>query len=866
MQFKKAGIFLISLLIVVNTSAQSNQGWFKRSWHNMNARFNGYYHAVEKLNGAQKTLMDGHRDNFNEVVTLYPYGTMEQATSVSGEMDEVFKKTSKVIKKHNRSKWVDNCYFLIGQSYFFKGDPYAAIETFQYVANQYPNGGLKYDSKIWILKSYLRQDKINDAEAILGLLKQDKDIPSRLNQEISTISAEIYIRQRKYPQAIEKLESALKTTKDKDQKYRFHFALGQMYLLTGDRDKAKEHFVRTIKHNPPYEFAFQSNLGLIQTIGYEEGGSLKIPRKYLRKMLKDDKNIDYFDQIYYELAKLELMENDREGAIDYFKKSAQASVKNEDQKASSYLQIATMYFEDRKFDLSQAYFDSTVMFISEKHPEYEKIKAQHSILTDLIDNLVTVYEQDSLLAFAELPKDDQMARIRRQMQREKEAKEKQEDFIDNSDPFNNPVKQQNNQTVAGEWYFYNASAVARGGNEFLRKWGSRPHTDFWRMQSKLDALAASAQSQDSGGDDNNDDEAEDKDALTYDAANDEEKKKFLEDVEKEMQKYFEDVPISKEAKAVSLSKIEKALFEVGKIYQYRLKEYQLAVDNYLVHQGRFPGSEFEPEIYFNLYKCYGQLGDSTAAGRCARLLNEKYRDSKFNAVVNNRNVVEDAGEEKEVIEMYSKAYDAYKADRFNEVIRIKNEATKSYPGNSLQAKFDYLCALAIGHTKGLDEYLPLLKQIVEVYPGTSIAQVAQDNIDFFEKKSAGIVDEPAGSSEFEYNADDIHFFVCIFDGGELNKVLIAFSDYNKENHRLKNLRVNDYTSGGKYIIAVQQFQNRDEVEKYYAEFLRNGKFYQDLGILAHENFMISANNFKIFLQDPESDAYSYFFVKNYIEH
>lgn len=345
------------------------------------------------------------------------------------------------------------------------------------------------------------------------------------------------------------------------------------------------------------------------------------------------------------------------------------------------------------------------------------------------------------------------------------------------------MKQQNNQTVAGEWYFYNTSAVARGGNEFLRKWGSRPHTDFWRMQSKLDALAASAQSQDSGGDDNDDDEAEDKDALTYDAANDEEKKKFLEDVEKEMQKYFEDVPISKEAKAVSLSKIEKALFEVGKIYQYRLKEYQLAVDNYLVHQGRFPGSEFEPEIYFNLYKCYGQLGDSTAAGRCARLLNEKYRDSKFNAVVNNRNVVEDAGEEKEVIEMYSKAYDAYKADRFNEVIRIKNEATKSYPGNSLQAKFDYLCALAIGHTKGLDEYLPLLKQIVEVYPGTSIAQVAQDNIDFFEKKSAGIVDEPAGSSEFEYNADDIHFFVCIFDGGELNKVLIAFSDYNKENHR-----------------------------------------------------------------------------------
>ena len=52
-------------------------------------------------------------------------------------------------------------------------------------------------------------------------------------------------------------------------------------------------------------------------------------RKYLKRMLDDDKNKDYFDQIYYELAKLEFrFENESDG-IFYMKKSAKNSSKND---------------------------------------------------------------------------------------------------------------------------------------------------------------------------------------------------------------------------------------------------------------------------------------------------------------------------------------------------------------------------------------------------------------------------------------------------------------------------------------------------------------------------------------------------------
>lgn len=834
----------------------------------MNARFNGYYHSTVLLDQTIRSLEEGHKDNYNDVITLFPYGTLEQGKGQAGNMDEIFKKTSQVIKKHPKSKWIDDCYFLIAQSYFFKGDPYAAIETFQYIVNQYPNGGLKFASKLWILKSYLRQDKLNDAEAIMGLIRQDPDFPNSLQRDMNIIAAEIYIREGKYSQAIEKIEAALPKTKAKNERYRYHFALGQLYLKMENGEVAKQHFVKTIKLNPPYEMAFQSNLGLIKTIGYAKSGSLSTPKKYLRKMLKDDKNIDYFDQIYYELAKLEMMEQNKPGAIAYFQKSAQASTKNKDQKASSYLELANIFFEDRNFSLSQKYFDSTVMFISEEHPNYTEITARHSILTDLISNLVTIYEQDSLLAFAELPREQQDKRIEEQIRREKEAAEKAEKNAsqpNSSDPFNSPTKVVSNTAAGGEWYFYNPAAVARGANEFMRKWGQRPLTDFWRLKTIYESQGQPAGNPDAG-DKTGDEKPSD---LAYDKQQDEQKKDFLKDVDPDKRKYYENIPISKEAKKASLYKVETALFEIGKIYQYSLKEYKLAITNYENLITRFPDSEFGAEVLFNLIKCYEALGNSDKVSSLSKELDQRYPDSKFNAVVNNKKVEEDLGEEKEVIKLYNEAYSAYKNGQYNVAIAKKNKALQDFPGNSLQAKFDYLYALCIGKTKGLDPYLKLLEDIAANYPGTDVANEAKYTLDYFKNKNNKVekktIDSQPERTEFTYTGSSTHYFITVFEGGELDKIKIAFSDYNKEHHRLKNFRIGDYTLGKKTIIAVQHFANKEEAESYYVEFLKNGAFYQSLGIPAYENFMISAENFKVLLRQPDTDSYSQFFVKNYIQ-
>jgi len=60
--------------------AQSNEDpWLKRNWNNMVARFNIYFNATQKLDAAVDNLGTKQRDDFNEVIAIYPYGTADDA-------------------------------------------------------------------------------------------------------------------------------------------------------------------------------------------------------------------------------------------------------------------------------------------------------------------------------------------------------------------------------------------------------------------------------------------------------------------------------------------------------------------------------------------------------------------------------------------------------------------------------------------------------------------------------------------------------------------------------------------------------------------------------------------------------------------
>ena len=142
-------------------------------------------------------------------------------------------------------------------------------------------------------------------------------------------------------------------------------------------------------------------------------------------MLKDEKNLEYQDQIYYALAELSLEERDREAGIDYLKKSISSSVDNQKQKAKSFLRLADLYFEDREYEYAQAYYDSTAVNIAENHPRYDYITNMAESLGELVANLNVIELQDSLREYCSMNMDQRMEALREvQKQLEREAEDR----------------------------------------------------------------------------------------------------------------------------------------------------------------------------------------------------------------------------------------------------------------------------------------------------------------------------------------------------------------------------------------------------------------------------------------------------------
>lgn len=835
----------------------------------MLARYNTYYHAELLLYDGITALEEGHKDDFTKVIPVFPDGNESNAKAVTSGMDEIMMKTSKLIQGHPTSKWVDDSYLLIAESYFYKYDLYAALEGFQFVFSQYNTTELKYDAQLWILRTFIRQGKYYDAESILGLINQEKKLPRRLNKMLYQSAAELYIKQGKHKQALGMMQKTMPLLRTRTEKYRANFILGQLYFKLNNYKLSYDHFEKTVKMYPPYEYAFQANLGMSRLQSKLGGNSTKNTRKYLKRMLRDDKNIDYFDEIYYELGNLELKDGKMTDAIQYYQLSAWASQKNKIQKANSYLALANLYFEKKNYVLAQAYFDSTATFITVEHPNYEQIIARQNVLSDLINSLVTIESNDSLLRLAKLDKSDLDKYIDKVAQKEKEAEEQLKNVPEPiiSNPFNNnqlPGGRQNNPPPGGtgtgmEWYFYNPSAMARGYTEFNRRWGSRKLSDYWRISAKAKEYESEKAF------DNQTVKNETVDEVSYNSANDKKQQEAIKDVAQDKQKYYSNIPFSDQAKAVSNVRIEKSLFKAGKVYQESLKEFKIAIGFYEKLLVRYPETNLGAEAVFNLIKCHDALGNKDEVKRYSELLNSKYPKSAFNMVINNTDITESTGENKQIVESFSKMYEAYHSGRYIEAKKIKQETDKHFAGNSLQAKFDLLYAMSVAKIDSLSKYLDLLRIIKESYPGTAVANTAIDYLDYFENKDKKVPEKIEEIGSYVYSPNSEHYYVVTFQGGNSEKIKRAFSDYNAEYFKTKNLQIVASLLGDMQMIIVKSFANKVEAEKYYVEFIKNGSFFEKLEITKYDNLYISDSNFKVLLNEKKQNSYFEFFTRYYIE-
>lgn len=863
--------FIVTSLLLASCSNQ--ESWSYKTWHNTLAHYNTFFNAEQKWLETVETTREGFKDDFRKPIQLFNYGTPESLKGNQSAMDEVIKKASTMIDKHPRSKWVDDAYLLNGKAYFMKGEVSAAIDLFEYVYEHFSDPEIKFSSQLWISRCLYQKKQWSDAEVLAQNLLKNPELPSSLIGEANWVLGSFQFALGKYAQAAPLLEIALVHSHGRMDKYRLHFALAQCYQFSKQFEMAEVHFNKTSKLNPPYELAFHARMAQVDILSAKQENYTKA-NKVLSKMLKDDKNIDYIGQIYVSMGKNELKAENINMAIKRFNQAI-AQSNNKEQKTNAYLALGNFYFQKRAFEKAANYYDSANSNIDQNHPEFEAIVQRNEILSDLLKQIMIVYNNDSLLRMAIDPK-WRAEKIAQAIEKEKKdadalAKAKTANSLKNQNAGNLNLPPTMSDMGAAttsansSFPFYNALTKDKGKMEFEKNWGNRENRDFWKYVGKKSADPLTT--------------VNDKDSISSKVlvrASDIKEKNIdttalPANIPSGEKQFYAGIPMTSNAKAIAAKETENALFEAAKIYQDRLQEFNEAIRFYRQLLERFPKSENIPQALYELIKINRTIGDYTAADKWKAQLIAQHSKSVYIKMLETGGSLSDLAKtstgNQKIDSLFNEMLSAFHEEKFDQAIAIKQRTDKEFAGNLLQTKFDYLQALSTIKKSELEKGIGLLQQLVIDYPSSDIAVRAKDIIEAHErlKKESESSTTKIDTSETKVNFTPFkseETLEVIFDfakGTNANMIRAAISDLNKKQFSFENLQVETNLQMGSYnVIRITQFSKPQIAKDFCEVFQQATGYFAEKGLYDYAVLPITKSNFLMLTKTLDLESYREF--------
>jgi len=881
---------LASVLLVCCSPAKNTP--IHRGYHNLTAKYNVYFNGNEAFKSGMQNIYSAHDENFALILPVFVYSDKEAALTSYADMNRVIEKSEKCMRKHSISakpktkkgkklsdkdkafqnkneyvKWIDNAEILEGKAKTIKQDYFAAIEQFTHIVHQYDEQDTKTEAYIWLARCYTEMEKYPQADDFISTITGDMSKVSRkMEAPLAQTQADILLRQGRYADAIPFVETAVKKIRrDKREKIRLMYILAQLYQFNEDSRRASEWYQKVIDKNPDYQYVFNARINKASLYSSESGGSAALQRE-LTKMLKDDKNTDYLDQIYYALGNIAYNEMRDDDALWYFKQSIAASTTNDNQKSISYLAVADIYFDKPDYRNAQLYYDSAMVNLPHEYPDYQNIRRKSENLTDLVNCIETIQTQDSLQKLAKMSEEERNKVIDKKIQEVKnaeQAEKNRENEAKNELAQAQQMSRQNTQT-GGKWYFYNQSSLSLGQDEFRKKWGSRKLEDNWRRSNKTvtewDDVASTAETE----------EAEDA-------------KKGLDNKSREY--YLVDIPLTDSAFAVSEQKMEQAYFNLGVVYKDKFADYPLAIEAFNDYMKKYPQSENEVSAMFNLYKTYLLQKDYANADVYKKRIISEYPDTDYAKILNDPDYYKELEKaESEINFMYQVTYRYFLNDECDNVYSTFHYVDSLYPDSKLMPKFALINTLCQGKSTDSLTFEANLKAFISKYPKSEEAGYARDVIAALNRKpheveekteeellaeeelAAKAAYDSLDVSLFNYDANELHYYIAIVDKHKLEESRVRFGliDFNDEYFDFMNFDVSATRLTEDYgIVMVEKFKNARMAQNYIESVIVAGEVFDGVVSDSYKQYIISKSNYEKLLQDANVDRYNKFFDLNY---
>lgn len=829
----------------------------------MTAHFNGYYYAREEVLGIEETIRKSHVDDYNRILRIFPLFDSTLAKTYEKEIQETIKMASLAIQHHPNSKWVDDAYILVGKARLYSLDWGNAIQTFKYINNPKltKNKDARHKALIVLIRTFTEHKEYNNAQAAIDYLEK-QELNKENKKDFALEKALFYQIQGDYDKMVRNLAEADPYLTKKDRKGRIYFIIGQVYQKLGFESEAYNYYKKCLATNPEYEVDFYARLYLAQVTEISRSRNVTAARKSFKKLLKDRKNKDFQDKIYYEMGMFELKQKNLRQAIEDFNLSIRTG-SNSRIDGESYLRLGIVYYDTLKdYKKSQAYYDSAISVLPKDYDNYAKIKARQEILNEFVKHLQTIHWQDSLLGLAALDSVALRARVettvtekkkREELAAAAQKKKKNRVAIDaRRSAFGSEGEEAPSIATEGEgtdWYFGNTSAMSIGQNEFKRVWGDVALEDNWRRSMRGDAKKEKDTPENTEG-------QEPGDAKPAAEA------KVEDPVAAEYALLDKQIPHTEEQRAEALKKIEDAYFALGDIYYFKLEEPDNAIDTYNTLLKRFPETEYEPEV---LYKLYLMSKDKPEeAARYAGILKEKHPNSTFARILANPDYLKESGEAAEKQKkLYRVAYDNFQIGNYAEARTVIADA-EALGETAFKPRLDLLKILITGETDDISRYQLELEEYAKTYPDGELTPYAKNllassrQFTLNQEKSQGIA--------FVKSFEEPHYFILVYEKStKLSEPATAdLEKFNTQYFKDLKLRTSNLILDDQHALTmVTQLPDLATAMDYRRTFTEKLNTLNGIRNQKFNSFVITKDNFNIFYRTKGLDEYSQFFEKNY---
>lgn len=882
--------------------SQEKKTWTSLAWHNTLARYNGYFIAKEKMKEYQEDQLLNFKDNYNRVLEIYPFPPLGSGSSANAAMEEIVKKASIPIQRHKNSKWVDDCYQLVGQARFYKEDWENAIQTFKYINTKFTDTDAKHRAVIWLLITYTRMGDFSNAKSVIAYLKKEKLSKENLREGALAFSY-FYLKRKEYQKVTDYLSMAMELMPRSKRKGRLLHALGQLHQKFNHNEEAFLAFRQVLRCHPNFELEFFSRLNMAQTVAITEEKQLKKIRKNFRKMTTDLKYEDYLDKVYYEMGCFEIKQNNMPKGIEYLKTSLKKG-KGGGQKAYTYLKLAELHYKPlRSYVWAKNYYDSCMLSLDTLEDNYKAIAKRQKVLAEFVKHYETVQREDSLQKLARMDstklfaiidkkiKEDQEKKAKADKEAKKLAEQMESGGGDSgfNPAFENMAGGQGGRPPGGQstgqggWYFGNIAAVAAGRLDFKKKWGNRKLEDNWRRSSKETEMSDDQGTEDSvSAKGNQQPDSRKAGGEPENSGKEKGKKEGAQAVLSQAQlraPYLKDLPSNEAAMRASHEKLQVALFEMGKIYDQKLEEPEEAILALERDVKDYPAFEKVPEALYNLCLIYRKQNRNADFERCKSRLLKDHPESVFAKLIVNPNYLVENKQRNEIIGgMYRSVFEQYKAGQYIEASNGINSIRQQFPKSDFEDKLAILNALISAKTVDIPTYISLLKKFLADFPKSNLQEFANSCLKNAEKGSAApgagsdvsLAAPPDGQPapvQFDPDLNKTQYFLAIIPSLNIPEAELkaAFSDFNNKFYPGDGLSVTTLPMGDNQhvMIKVQELPSKVQGMYYLKKVMEAGPFKKDFKNLKPTFVLVTRENLQKLYKSKAVKEYAVFYAKNY---